>query len=191
MPTLIFINGPPAAGKSTLARLYADEHPLALNLDIDRVRAMLGRWRDDPGAAGLAARRIAVAASRAHLAAGHDVVIPQLVARLDFIARLEAAATGCGARFCEVFLLDELENLKNRYRERARLDAAAPGPDAALSTDQTDAELAACYQALLPVLTARPGTVVIRTGGGDVTRAYRELLAAVDGSPRTAADLRR
>jgi hypothetical protein len=32
MTRLILFNGPPAAGKSTLARRYVDEHPLALNL---------------------------------------------------------------------------------------------------------------------------------------------------------------
>ncbi len=31
MPRLIALNGPPACGKSTLARLYAEDHPLTLN----------------------------------------------------------------------------------------------------------------------------------------------------------------
>ena len=46
VPRLILLNGPPAVGKSTLAQRYADEHPPALNLDIGRIRSMLGRWRD-------------------------------------------------------------------------------------------------------------------------------------------------
>ncbi|MGH3734721.1 MAG: AAA family ATPase [Micromonosporaceae bacterium] len=64
MPRLIVLNGPPGCGKSTIAEMYAERHPFALNLDIDRLRAQLGRWRDDPGAAGLLARRIALAAAR-------------------------------------------------------------------------------------------------------------------------------
>ena len=36
---LIVINGPPECGKSMLARRYTDEHPLALNLDIDVLRS--------------------------------------------------------------------------------------------------------------------------------------------------------
>lgn len=47
------------------------------DLDIDRVRNMIGRWRDEPEIAGLLARSIALAAARTHLTAGHDVVIPQ------------------------------------------------------------------------------------------------------------------
>jgi predicted kinase len=89
---MIVLNGPPGCGKSTLARMYADEHPLALNLDVDRVRSLIGRWRDDPHAAGLLARAIALAAARVHLAAGHDVVIPQFVARLPFLEQAEEVA---------------------------------------------------------------------------------------------------
>ncbi len=75
---LILLNDPPGSGKSTLARRYADAHPPALALDVDRIRAMIGGWRATPGEAGLLARDLATAAARTHLAAGHDVVVPQL-----------------------------------------------------------------------------------------------------------------
>jgi hypothetical protein len=45
---MIVLNGPPGCGKSTLARMYVDEHPGSVNLDIDRARDLIGRWRDDP-----------------------------------------------------------------------------------------------------------------------------------------------
>jgi predicted kinase len=64
-------------GKSTIAQRYVDAHPGALNLDIDRVRRMIGGWRDDPSSAGRAARALALAAAETHLATGHDVVVPQ------------------------------------------------------------------------------------------------------------------
>ena len=179
MPRLILINGPPAAGKSTLAQQYADEHPLTLNLDIDRIRALLGGWHDDPGQAGILARRIAIAAAGVQLAGGHDVVIPQLVARLDFIERLEATARDSGARFCEVFLVDSRENLQARYRERGRTNAVAGRRDPVVSTGLTDAELARAYDDLLPVLQARPATAVIQARSGEIDEAYRDLLASV------------
>jgi predicted ABC-type ATPase len=39
---LIHLNGPPGIGKSTIASAFADRHPGVLNLDIDRVSAMIG-----------------------------------------------------------------------------------------------------------------------------------------------------
>jgi adenylate kinase family enzyme len=47
VPRLIHLNGPPGIGKSTIAQLYVDEHPGTLNLDIDRVRCLIGGSRDD------------------------------------------------------------------------------------------------------------------------------------------------
>jgi predicted kinase len=176
VPRLILLNGPPAAGKSTLARMYAADHPLALNLDIDRLRAQLGGWRDDPGPAGAAARRIALAAARAHLTAGHDVVIPQLVARVEFIEQLEAAALDSRAVFCEVMLLDEQDKLRARYRARVR-EQSASGLEPTSATDLTDAELTEFYERLLPVVAARPGTMVIRARTGEAAVAYAELAA--------------
>ena len=57
VPRLILLNGPPGVGKSTIALLYAQGHPLALNLDIDLVRRQLGRWTSNPEEPGLPAGR--------------------------------------------------------------------------------------------------------------------------------------
>ena len=64
MPRLIVVNGPPGCGKWVLARRYVDDHPPALNLDIDRVRELLGRWSDRKEEAGLLARELALSMAR-------------------------------------------------------------------------------------------------------------------------------
>jgi predicted kinase len=106
---MIVLNGPPGCGKSTLAQMYVDAHPLSLNLDIDRVRSLIGRWRDEPYQAGLLARAIALAAARTHLAAGHDVVMPQFLGRPTFLEQVERLAGEVGAHFHEIVLLDSKE----------------------------------------------------------------------------------
>jgi predicted kinase len=123
---LILLNGPPGSGKSTLARRYADNHPPALALDVDRIRAMIGGRRASPGEAGTLARDIAVAAARTHLGAGHDVVVPQLVVRAGFPERLEALASECGASFHEVVLLPGREVVRRRFRRGGDLKTPRP-----------------------------------------------------------------
>ena len=83
---LIHLNGPPGIGKTTLARRYAAEHPGVLLCDIDVLRTMIGGWQDDDGAAERA-RTAALALVTGYLSTGYDVVLPQLVARHDQLAR--------------------------------------------------------------------------------------------------------
>jgi predicted kinase len=180
VPRLILINGPPAAGKSTLAQRYADDHPLALNLDIDRIRAMIGGWRQDLPAAGSLARDLAVAAADVHLTAGHDVVIPQLVARPEFIARLASLAAACGAGFREVFLLPDERTVVGLYASRARAAGQAGSVDAALSTDRTPADLSRARRELLAVLAGRPDAAVILVQAGEIDEAYQQFLDNLD-----------
>jgi predicted kinase len=167
---LLLLNGPPGSGKSTLARRYADDHPPALALDVDRIRAMLGGWRTSPGEAGLLARDIALAAARTHLAAGHDVVVPQLVARPGFPERLAALARECEAEFHEVVLLPGREEAFRRFAGRGSSEVETARP-------LTESQLATEYDRVAAFTADRPNATVVRAGTLEET--YRALLASL------------
>jgi predicted kinase len=160
---LILLNGPPGSGKSTLAQLFADEHPLALNLDIDRVRSLIGCWREQPEQSGLHARAIALVAAREHLRSGKDVIIPQHVGRLPFIEQVERRAADVCATFYEVALLDDWDAALARFVERTRSAADPAHLEAQEMLDRCGGltELSAMYDRTLGVISARPGTVVL------------------------------
>lgn len=185
VPRLILLNGPPGCGKSTLAQRYVAQRPLALNLDIDRVRSLIGQWRSDPYAAGLLAREIALAAAGTHLAAGHDVVIPQLLCRLPFIAQLERLAGEAGVEFHEIVLLDSKENALRRFQERSRAAADPAHVEAQELLDRSggQAELSAMYDRLLAVIAARPATKIVPTEAGRVEQAYQDFLRSLRDPP--------
>ncbi len=129
-PVLVLLNGAPASGKSTLARAWAQRHgaDLPLALDIDVLRSMLGGWLEAPGDAGLAARAVAVAGIRAHLASGRDVVVPQYLHRTAFIDELRAVAESVGAGFLECAVTVDAEVAAQRFDERQRRGGRSPGP---------------------------------------------------------------
>lgn len=181
MTRLVLLNGAPASGKSTLARRYAAAHPLALALDIDVVRGMLGDWLNRPIDAGLLARAMALRMVRAHLGSGHDVVVPQFLGRTEFAIELEQVAAEVGVEFVEVVLLSSAQDVVERFSERSMRPGAQEHRDATALQDRCGglAELPVLYQRLLDVVAARPRTRIVRTVVGEVESAYRDLLAAL------------
>lgn len=127
MPRFIHLNGPPGIGKSTLAQMYVDEHPLVLNLDIDRVRCLLGGWRLAVGAR-VSLRRanlsdlLHLAWRAIHWRAGHDVVMPQFLGRVSEIERFAAVAHANAAQFAELVVMDTKERSIERFDGRGTAD---------------------------------------------------------------------
>ncbi|MFC0674410.1 AAA family ATPase [Brachybacterium hainanense] len=137
-PVLLLVNGPPGAGKSALARELAAHDPLVTPVDIDAIKHDLPLWPDDPEAAGLVAREVALAETGQELAAGRAVVIGQLLARPEFPAALADLAAHHRARFVHVVLHLRAEELLRRLelRRAAPVTAAQAAVDADLDLEE-------------------------------------------------------
>ncbi len=177
-------------GKSTIARQYVQDHPLALNLDIDLVRRQLGRWTSNPEESGLRARAIALAAAGVHLRAGYDVVVPQYLGRATFIEQLEQVAAETGVPFCEVVLMTTRDEAVRRFEQRTRAATEPTHVEAwqMIGTEtETETEtdvgvgvgVGAMYDRLLTLLEQRPAAVVVDTAPNDPEATYRRLLDAL------------
>ena len=178
--TFVLLNGPSAVGKSTLASALVSARPLALALDIDEIRTRLGQWETHPDAKQVA-RSVGVATAAAHLSGGFDVVLPQLVARVDFIELLERVATEAAAPFVEVMLRADVDALVERFlRRRAAFAAegrAHPQDDVAL--EEVRELLERTVTELDRVVAVRPGTIVVDANGdpSDTREAVEAALA--------------
>jgi predicted kinase len=175
---LLVLNGAPAVGKSTLGRLYADEHPLALVVDIDLIRTHLGRW-DEVDESKQIARDLAVELARAHLQSGRDVVVAQYFGLPEFVERLRRLAAETRATFVEVVLTDEAHEIAERFRRR-RSDFATTGtkhPEADLSDGAIASEIIEANDRLVRDAVERQVDVVSAAGGPHV--AYRLLCEAL------------
>jgi predicted kinase len=179
--TLVLVNGPPASGKSTIADALVASRPLALDLDIDVIRGQLGCWSDDPCASGLTARALAVSMATRHLTGGHDVVVAQFLARVDFIEELERAASVCNARFVEVALMIGRSEALEAFEQRRRTPTASTHADAALLVDAAGGPdaLGEMYDRYLELLERRPNAHRIPVTRGDIDATAALVEAAI------------
>lgn len=181
-PRLILLNGAPGLGKSTLARLYVDRHPMTFCCDVDVLRSLVGAWEEDRAQAGRLARAFAVAGMRAHLQGGHSVIVPQYLGRIDWVLDLDRLAQQVGVAFVEVVLVAREQDAVRRFQARA---GAPQTPEQAVAArglggGDPEAELRAMGARLAEVVAARPGTIAVPSTEGEIETTYGALVAAVD-----------
>lgn len=172
MARLIVLNGPPGIGKSTIAELFRDEHPLSLTVEQDVVLGLLG----DGSESRSLARELCVGMTREHLRAGHDVIVPQFIASAEHLDRLEQLASEMGAEHHELVLLDEASVAEGRFHGRLN-DPGRAGHQLLAATAIEDAGgYQREYERLLQALASRR-TLRITSIAGDATGTYAAVLA--------------
>lgn len=140
---MVLLNGLPGVGKSAVAAAWSERHPGTLDLDIDVVRALIS---GDPRDTAWPSRALGLAMAAVHLRGGHDVVVPQLVARPDQVARFADAAARAGARFVHVLVEAPDDVVADRI-----------AADAAPHREGLDPTAVAAYAAGLAEVAREPG----------------------------------
>jgi len=184
MAALILLNGPPASGKSTIAQRYVDARPLALNLDVDVVRGLLGRWLDEPYQAGLHARSLALAMAEAHLRAERDVIVPQFLGRHEFIGELAKLAAETKASFYETALWIDRTTAITVFENRRLAPTTQSHYDAAALVDRSEHEdpVGQMYDAFMALVESRPATRRIDVVHNNIEQTFINLMDALERS---------
>jgi predicted kinase len=176
MPRLIVLNGPPGIGKSTVALRYVEDHPLALSLEQDVVRGLLGGWRTREGESGVLARELCLGMARIHLVAGHDVVVPQFIANPEYLDRLSDLAHEIDAQYVEFALLDDLGSAERRFHARIHDPVKAEHQRVAAESIEQAGGYAHQYARLTRCLADRE-SIKIHSIEADLDETYRAVRA--------------
>lgn len=108
------------------------------------------------------ARDLGFQLAEQHLRNGYDVVLPQLLVRVDVVHQLAELARRAGAAFQEVVLCASAETCVRR------LPASTEGgehPRRALDVDDLAARIRYCVAAMARLPEAVPGAVVVSAEG--------------------------
>ena len=187
---IILVNGPPASGKSTLARRYVAAHEGTELVEVDELRMTLPGWEEDE-ATRLAARDLAGAAIDEHLRAGRDVVMPQYFGRLGYIVLLDDLAQQHGAVFVEVVLEVPAETAIDRFwaRRRAMAERDERHPERDLADDEVEPFIREAVDRLARLPGTRPGSRVVAVDpDASEEDVYRRLLVALGDGVESVAD---
>lgn len=175
-PLVLHLNGAPGVGKSTLARLWADEHPGTLLLDPDALRTLVSGWRDDFVAAGAAIRPLAIAMLSAYVERGGDVVLAQLLADPTELDRFRSAAVDAGGVWVEVVV--EAEDVAARFASRP-LDEPHLEEVHRLVERAGPAHLSHYAELLQALVDTTPDVIRLATTEDEIEMAYDALAEAV------------
>lgn len=143
---------------------------------------MIGGWESDFVGAGALIRPVALAMIPAYLSNDRDVVLPQMLVRLEELQRFEAAALSAGAEFVELMLMDEREAAVARFFRRGdgKSDAWHGQVRAIVGANGGESALADYHDGLLALRALRPAAVVVNSVEGRIDETYRVVLEALD-----------
>lgn len=163
---LIIVNGPPGAGKSTIAQRLHTDLPLSFLLDVDALRRYISGYRENKKESLKLAHGLAVVIAGACLEAGHSVILDKGLFNDDgTLDKLVEVGEKNGAEIYEFILTADLETVSTRTEQRGFQEGG-------LLTPQRVVELWKMMQKIIP---HRKNATVIDTSKMTPEEVYQKV----------------
>jgi predicted kinase len=174
-PKLIILYGFASSGKTTLAKKYIDEHPLAIALEGDPIVSMMGQWRKYETEARELVFEHTKSIIKNHTKAGYDVLLPYLLANPTHAEIFEQLACKNDLSFYEIYLDIKKEEAIERLLERG-VWGEEDSPK--LTIDDVE-EITNLYTTMEKTMSTRNNVTSITCKKGAIKETYQNLLEAI------------
>jgi predicted kinase len=171
-PKLILLNGFAGAGKTTIARKYIENHPLALVIEGDEIIVNIGQWLENEEEARKLVFELVKAMVRTYLQSGNDVVLPYLVTNARHADEFETLAAECSADFYEILLHSDRPEAIARLLKRGTWGEAGVSP----LTNQDLPAIEELMSRMEAEIEKRPNNTKITIKEDDPDDTYRLLM---------------
>ena len=171
-PKLILLNGFAGNGKSTIGKLYADKHPLSLNIEGDVLISMIGKWKKYYKKARKTIFPLTKSIAKTYLELGYDVIIPYLLKDPQEAEGFEKLAQKASARFYEIQLYMNKNDAINTLLKRGAWGEEGATP----FTNKDKSHISELYDSMEKATALRPNTIKISVKYGDIKDTYDQLL---------------
>jgi predicted kinase len=169
---LLLLNGFAGAGKTTIAKKYISEHPMAMVIEGDELIVNIGDWFAHDDEARELVFALIKAMLRVYLASGHDVVLPYLVTDVEEVQEFELLASELGAEFYEVVLHNDRHEAIARLLKRGTWGEVGQPP----LTNQDLPIIEGLMTKMEEELEKRPNIIKIDIKEGDPNDTYSRLM---------------
>lgn len=169
---VIVLNGFAGSGKTTIARMYVNNHPLAMIIEGDELIVNIGDWLNQKKKARELVFALTKEMLKTAVKLGHDVIIPYLSVNAKEVAELENIAINNGSRFYEFYLATDKEHAIQRLLDRGIWGEADSPP----LTSEDAPVINHLYEQMETALPLRPNQIHILAKKRDPSQTYNELL---------------
>ncbi len=174
-PKLILLYGFAASGKTTLAKRYVDEHPLAIAIEGDQIIGMMGQWRKHEDEARKLVFEHTKSITENQLEAGYDVVLPYLLTDSTHAQAFEEIAKRLDVSFYEIYIETEKDEAIDRLLKRG-----VWGEDGSPKLSKDDLpEIENLFERMTKAMSERLNITTIASVLGDIEGTYTKLLTSV------------
>ena len=180
-PKLILLNGTPGLGKTTLAKLYIDNNPLAMCLDVDYIWFMFGQWQAMRPESDRLKLKYSYELARLHLNEGYDVIVPNLIQTVSQYKEFEQIAHATGSELIELVLTAPLNVALKRLKTRGRASGYKTGwrPGGVMDTGGREKLFVEMYKNVQDIIILRPNIRLIKSTEHDIDSNYQAMLEEI------------